>query len=417
MTHIKNLFVSIVLLFILQSCAVKKSKNKYLSEESTPYFSGLIVYNPLTNDTLVNYNSEKYFTPASTVKLFTLYTSLHTLKDSIATVSTYETQDRLYIKPLADPSFLHDSLPNSTYDFLSKINKDLLLVSDDFDDFIYGDGWQWDDFQYYYMPEKSIFPIYGNLALLKDNQTLIPGFFNSELKAPRADGFHRDFFQNEFYKDSMARKRRKIPFKTSFELSRQLLSDTLHKPVFVARELEKAVFTPYTSTPTSPIYERLMQESENFIAEQLFLIVAKQKTNQYKVKNAISYALDSLLVDIPNTPKWKDASGLSRYNLFTPKSMLYLLTKLYNDFGEETALGLMPKNGVGGKLQKWYPYNRRFLYAKTGSLSNNHNICGYIKTEKGNLLIFSFMNNNYMKRSSAVRKSMNKVLIDLYKTY
>jgi len=160
-----------------------------------------------------------------------------------------------------------------------------------------------------------------------------------------------------------------------------------------------------------------MDESENFIAEQLFLIISKEKTNHYKVKNTISYALDSLLYDIPNIPRWVDASGLSRYNIFTPKSMVYLLDKLYTDFGEEVTFELMPKNGENGKLQKWYPYESTYLYAKTGSLSNNHNICGYMKTKKGTLLVFSYMNNNFIDKTSDVRVFMNKTLQEIYNTY
>jgi len=413
-----KIFFTLMIFSLFFSCATKKNVGEiFISESDNNYFSGLIVYNPATNDTIINYNAEKYFTPASTVKLFTLYTSLHLLQDSIATIEYYETPNRLYFKPLADPSFLHDSLPNSTLHFLNQTNKDLVMIPDDFEDFIYGDGWQWDDFEFYYMPEKSLFPIYGNLAMLHQNSYIVPKRFNEQLEAPHQYGFHRDFLQNVFYKDSVARKRRKIPFKTSLELSRQLLSDTIHRPIYVTNELEDAEFRPFISTPTLPIYERLMDESENFIAEQLFLIISKNKTGQYKVKNSISYALDSLLVDIPNPPKWVDASGLSRYNLFTPKDMLYLLHKLYIDFGEEKALGFMPKNGVGGGLQKWYPFETTFLYAKTGSLSNNHNICGYMKTKKGTLFIFSYMNNNYTETSASVRAYMNEKLQHIYNQY
>jgi len=413
----KKIMPLLLLVFIVQSCAVKKNQNNFISETSNDYFSGLVVYNPVTKDTIISYNAEKYFTPASTVKLFTLYTALHSLSDSIATVSYYETTDRLYFKPLADPSFLHDSLPNTTFSFLNNSIKDLVMIPDEFEDFIYGDGWQWDDFQYYYMPEKSLFPIYGNMAMLYNGNKIIPKRFAAQLYAPHQSGFHRDFSENIFYKDSVARNLRKIPFKTSLELTRQLLSDTIKRPVYMTTRLEEGVFKPYISTPTYPIYKRLMDESENFIAEQLLLIIAKEKTGKYKVTNSIDYALDSLLTDIPNRPKWVDASGLSRYNLFTPKSMVYLLAKMYSDFGAEKTLNFMPQNGVGGGLQKWYPYDTTYLYAKTGSLSNNHNICGFVKTKKGTLLIFSYMNNNYMDESSEVRAYMNRILQQIYNQY
>ena len=415
-------YFSVVLLFIfgifISGCSAKKSLlQKLSSDESTPYFTGLLVYNPTTGKTLIDYNSDKYFTPASTVKLFALYTALKTLPDSIASISYLDKDHSRYFKTLADPSFLHDSLPNKTYDFLKNTALELVYIPEKMEDFIYGDGWQWDDFEFYYMPEKSIFPIYGNLAELTGS-TIIPHYFQESLQEVAKPKFHRDFDRNVFYKDSSVSGRlRKIPFKTSLELSRQLLSDTLHKPVFFSDNSVEGVFKPYVSTPTYPIYKQLMQESENFLAEQLFLIISKEKTGTFKVKNSIRYALDSLLYDMPDKPRWVDASGLSRYNLFTPKSMVYLLQKLYDEFGSEKVFDLLPSNGKTGHLQKWYPYDKTYLYAKTGSVSNNHNLCGYMITKKGTLLIFSYMNNHYMIESSDVRKNMNRVLQQIYKTY
>jgi len=412
MKYIYLYLLSVVVL--LQSCSSSKMLQRNLATSNSNYFTGLLVYNPINSDTIINYNATKYFTPASTVKLFTLYTALKTLPDSIASIAYLETNDTLFFKTLADPSFLHDSLPNSSFEFLKKSKKNLVYVSQYFDDFIYGDGWQWDDYQYYYMPEKNIFPIYGNLALLKGDK-IIPNFFQNQLKETKKPEIHRDFSRNIFYKDTiLSDKTRLIPFKTSISLAIQLLQDTLHKPIGHSTYLKDKKFTTYTSTPTQPLYKRLMDESENFIAEQLFLYISKNKTDEFRVKNTINYALDSLFQNIPNNPRWVDASGLSRYNIFTPKSMVYVLDKMYKDFGRETTLNLLPRNGKGGSLQKWYPADTTYLYAKTGSLSNNHSICGFLITKKGSLLIFSYMNNNYTKKSSEVRGEMNTILQQIY---
>ena len=376
-----------------------------------------MVYNPQTKQNIITYNSDKFFTPASTVKLFTLYTSLHYLKDSIATVAYFETDDTLYLQPLADPSFLHDSLPNKTYNFLAQTDKKIVLIPDIFEDFIYGNGWQWDDFQYYYMPEKSIFPIYGNVVLSK-GKNIIPAFFKDSLSETTQEEMFRDFFKNQFYYNPVqTRSIKKIPFKTSLSLSIQLLSDTIHKPIYKKTYSSEIKLKPYISSPTKPLYSRLMNESENFMAEQLFLIISKEKTNEYKVENTIQLALDSLFVKIPQFPRWVDASGLSRYNLFTPHDMVYLLDLLQHKYGQKNAMDFLPKNGEKGAIQKWYPSKNTYLYAKTGSVSNNHNLCGYIITKKGTFLIFSYMNNNFMSKSSDVREKMNQILLKIYNTY
>ncbi len=414
MYFIKHSFYwSLILSLLLSSCAIKKNQPKRLGLVNNDYFSGLMVYNPTSKETLIDYNSELYFTPASTLKLFTLYTSLNYLPDSIATFHFFESADTLYIQPQADPSFLHDSLPNKSFQFLKKQTKPIAVVSDTFEDFIYGDGWQWDDYQYYYMPEKSLFPIYGNVCLIK-NDTISPAFFKKNLQSTTNMDLHRDFFANNFYYNGT--KRFKVPFKTSLTNSINLLNDTLNQSVSLS-QFNSEKLKPYISTPILPLYHRLMDESENFMAEQLFLIISKTKTGKYQVKNTIQIALDSLLVDIPNPPKWVDASGLSRYNLTTPKNMVYLLDKMINQFGQEKIFNLMPRNGEKGSLQKWYPADKPYLYAKTGSVSNNHNLSGYLITQKGTLLIFSFMNNNFITTSSEVRKKMNEVLQDIYHKY
>jgi len=71
-----------LLLTILSGCSGLRGKttNKsvlapFMSDQNHHY-SGLLVVNIKQNDTLIKYNQDRYFIPASTAKLFTLYTSL-----------------------------------------------------------------------------------------------------------------------------------------------------------------------------------------------------------------------------------------------------------------------------------------------------------------------------------------------------
>jgi D-alanyl-D-alanine carboxypeptidase/D-alanyl-D-alanine-endopeptidase (penicillin-binding protein 4) len=400
---------------LLLSCA----GSKYPLEtrpSGNNYFSGLLVIDAATGDTLVSYNATHYFTPASTLKLFTLFTARNVLPDSVATLHYAETENRLYFTPQADPSFLHDSLPNSTFEFLNTIQKELIMVPDSFPDFKYGLGWQWDDYEFYYMPEKSLFPLYGNLVRLYPDGKVVPSFFLENVEQQHPLGFSRDFMANVFYLNGK-QSLRKVPFITSQQLSVQLLTYTLHRPLYTGSLPDELELKPYISTPLQPVYKRLMDESENFIAEQLLLMVAKQKTGVYKVENAIEYALDSLLPELPQKPRWVDGSGLSRYNMFTPADMVYVLNKMYREWDKETVYSLLPYNGKEGRLYHWYPSEIRFIHAKTGSLSNHHNLCGYLDTKNGKTLIFSYMNNNFNIPSQQVKDRINAVLHELYEKY
>jgi D-alanyl-D-alanine carboxypeptidase/D-alanyl-D-alanine-endopeptidase (penicillin-binding protein 4) len=49
--------------------------------------------------------------------------------------------------------------------------------------------------------------------------------------------------------------------------------------------------------------------------------------------------------------------------------------------------------------------------AKTGTISNNHSLVGYLKTKNNKIYAFAFMNNNYPYKATVVRNEMEKVLL------
>ena len=78
---------------------------------------------------------------------------------------------------------------------------------------------------------------------------------------------------------------------------------------------------------------------------------------------------------------------------------------------QERLFSLLPAGGVSGTISGSYKgKGKPFVFAKTGSLSNNHCLSGYVVTNKGKTLIFSFMNNHFVEGSAVVKNEMNKVL-------
>ncbi len=89
MTILRNNWVFVLFWSLfLTSCSVSKKMQKDLQKFSgeAPYFKGITVLNAETGKLLVDFNGNKYFTPASNVKLFTLYTAWKTLEDSSITI-------------------------------------------------------------------------------------------------------------------------------------------------------------------------------------------------------------------------------------------------------------------------------------------------------------------------------------------
>ena len=126
---------------------------------------------------------------------------------------------------------------------------------------------------------------------------------------------------------------------------------------------------------------------------------------------AINYIQEKFLSDLPDKNKWVDGSGLSRYNLFTPRSIVKLLEKMYREFPEERLFSLLAVGGKSGTLKNSFNNEENpYIFAKTGSMSGVYNLSGYLKTKKGQTILFSFMNNNFNTSVSMQRKEVEKIL-------
>src|SRR6187431_396330 len=91
---------------------------------------GISIADAETNKQLYGYQSQKYFVPASNVKLFSLYTALKCLPDSIPGIHYLETADSLYVFPTGDPTFLHPLFQgHPVFNKLKSVNKQVVMVA------------------------------------------------------------------------------------------------------------------------------------------------------------------------------------------------------------------------------------------------------------------------------------------------
>ena len=161
----------------------------------------------------------------------------------------------------------------------------------------------------------------------------------------------------------------------------------------------------------------MMQESDNLMAEHLLLSVAAQLTDTLSTKIGIREMSEKINAFVPDKINWRDGSGLSRYNLFTPRSMVFLWDKIYKDIGEERLFSLISVGGEVGTIEEWFKADTPYIYGKTGTLSNNFNLSGFLIAKSGKRLIFSYMNNNYPVSSSEIKKEMEVILKKVYEKY
>lgn len=84
---------------------------------------------------------------------------------------------------------------------------------------------------------------------------------------------------------------------------------------------------------------------------------------------------------------------------------------------QERLFGLLAVGGETGTLRNWYKSDKPYIFGKTGTLSNNHCLSGYLVTKKNKTLIFSFMNNNFVVPTNEVRNNMQEILKMIYENY
>jgi serine-type D-Ala-D-Ala carboxypeptidase/endopeptidase (penicillin-binding protein 4) len=426
------LFLSCCLYFFGCSPAKRLGLKKAFEKTESTFqeHTGFMLYDLEKKTAVYSFNSEKYFTPASNTKIFTFYASLRILGDSVPALKYVERNDSLIFWGTGDPSFLYRYTFNNgkLYNFLAGAKNDLYFSSSNFYATHFGPGWAWDDYNDYYSPERSPFPVYGNILTLKrlgTNFTITPRYFQKQFsvgKRMERERVVRDLHGNSVkYHPGTGRTKNPpewdVPFHVSDDLVAELLSDTLKRIVKISRSRQPPLAVPLYSIPTDSLYKVMMQESDNFIAEQLLLMCADVVRDSLETKVAIDYAMENFLTDLPDKPIWVDGSGLSRYNLFTPRSIVKLWEKIFSLVPRERLFALLATGGGNGTLKNWFKADQQYIFGKTGSLSNNHSLSGFLVTRKGKLLIFSFMNNNFAAPMSQVRKNMQEILYNIYQNY
>lgn len=425
----------LVLLAICFQCAISCSPNKYISRsvnnillKDTAIRSGHIgicIYEPASGKYWYNYNADKYFIPASNTKLFTLYTGLKYLGDSLAGIRYKVRENDVVFQPTGDPTFLHKDFKNQkVLDFL-KQQKNLSQTVSEFDDFV-GRGWAWDDYTEGYMAQRNDFPIYGNVLLVKkinqDSATIFPRFLckNLRIKKPFNSGIR--ITKNWDNNDSItvlngAATNIEVPFRPEFNFVQSLLQDTLKKTIQISSDkITREDFTVLYSQHVDTFFKAMMQNSDNFFAEQTLLMASNEHLGFMDDNKIIETVLRNELRSIPQKPKWVDGSGLSRYNLFTPMSFVFILEKLKNEFGLDRMKNILPTGGIG-TLRSLYLTQAGNIFAKTGTLSNHVALSGYLITKNKKLLIFSVLVNNYQTAATPVRKAIEKFITDIQNRY
>ncbi len=110
-------------------------------------------------------------------------------------------------------------------------------------------------------------------------------------------------------------------------------------------------------------------------------------------------------------PRWSDGSGLSRYNLFTPRDFVWMLNKMKDEFGMERLKKIFPS---GAKVRSLVlQADSPTCMPKQGTMSGVVCLSGYLYASSGKPLIFSVLVNNHMQPAWMIRKKVEGFLNSL----
>ncbi len=384
---------------------------------------GLSIYDPLRKETLISDRADNYFTSASNTKILTLYAALQLLTDTIVAAKYIETKDSLFIWGAGDPGTGYPNIKadNALVNFLSQTDKVIVFSNAHFKARRFGQGWAWDDYPYAFQCERNALPLYGNRIWFEkseDTIQVIPNYLTSavSIQSGPVTGTAKSEWGDRYIftsNPSIKRERLSIPI-TFFENdTRFSWEEITGKTISNTNRMLPEMTTSIFGSLRDSLLKVMMQESDNFVAEQLLLNCSFIELGYLSDIDFIKSFKQKYLFNLPNEVKWYDGSGLSRYNALTPASIIDILERIYQLKGKDYITTIFAAGGLSGTIREYFkgPADRPYVYAKSGSLKNIYCLSGYLITKSGKTLVFSWMNNNIKDNPEQIKSAFEQYLL------
>ncbi len=184
---------------------------------------------------------------------------------------------------------------------------------------------------------------------------------------------------------------------------------------------DPAVLAEHVSVPLVDAVKLINKISQNLHAEMLLRTVARQSgvwaTPDDLMKPAADFYASAGIA--PGDVIQTDASGLSRHDLVTPRSLVALLSFAQKQSWFESYYASLPVAGTDGTLEdrmKNTPAAGR-IHAKTGSVEHVRTLSGFAETPSGRRLIFSFLSNNQGGKSREASEALTGLCVAMLEEF
>jgi D-alanyl-D-alanine carboxypeptidase/D-alanyl-D-alanine-endopeptidase (penicillin-binding protein 4) len=190
--------------------------------------------------------------------------------------------------------------------------------------------------------------------------------------------------------------------------------------------------TAITSPPMQEILIEINQESNNLYAEAIAQVLAQKLNTPTAIGRSPRFAIGAatpLAIAAINQSLTKlginsdeyflvDASGLSRQNLITPKTLVKTLRIMSRSSQSKFYRHSLAIAGVNGTLKNRFDNTviEGHLFGKTGTLTGINSLAGYISLPNYPTLVFSIFLNNSQVANQEIKKAIDEIILALYHT-
>ena len=320
-----------------------------------------------------------------------------------------------------------------------------------------GDGWQWTDLQWYFGAEASALSINGNEvdvnfvpsgkagepAVVRTSDTedyvTVQNRMGATDRSERSTiGVHRGLSDNnievwgEFapgtkgfgarlsvYRPALwaAKLFRRALKASGIQVDGQTLSRDARVPQSQRFDPAHSVELAFVqSEPLGEIARKANKESINLYAELILRTLGRERGELAALPQGIGRERGDDEAGLAVIRVWlarvgisttrlalHDGSGLSRLDLVTPETSARFLLALSKTNAGPVFKESLPIAGRDGTLAGRLKTLTDSVSAKTGSLTYDNSLSGYLTTPKGRLLVFSIMCNDQTGRGDSIR--------------
>lgn len=410
---------------------------------------------------LYQHNAKRWYTPASTVKIFTAAAALAYLGPDyqfrtqvIADSQNFKNgvlYGNVYFSFSGDPSLKHSDLEEMVGELakmgIKQIHGDVYIDDFIFDQANYGPGWLWDDQNFCYAApiggviiDRNCFPFKltasaranSPAALTIGDEYRFMPIENSVMSRSSSGDcplILRASENNQYYLSGCIRPdARTIGLQVAVKnirLYAQNIVDQLLKQqgIRVTGEItfkstpdfqQPIILAHHDSLPLTRLVTRMLRKSDNLIADSLYKKIGYTYWHQTATWKRSSQAIASILskrtgIDFTQL-RMVDGSGLSRYNLISPTQMVQLLRYAYRDDKIRNAFfTALPVAGISGTLKWRMSKLAGRVMAKTGNMKGISSLAGYVTTSRNSKVVFAILSDDFLKKPNRYHQMQDDI--------